>query len=357
MKKLDWYILRKFLGTFFYAIIIMAAISCVIDYSEKVDDFVKHQAPLTEILGYFRNFIPHIVALLYPLFIFIATIFFTSKMAYRSEIIAMLAAGMSFPRLLRPYVIGAVLLGSIFLLFNHWIVPNASRQRLRFEDRYVHETVNYSDKNVHLRLNKNLYVYMQHYDYAANMGYQFTAEKVSGTELLEKITADRASYDSVKKEWRLYNVTIRTNNGLQESLKTEHELTQRFPFAPKDLTSDEDKMFAMTTKQLNAFIAQQETRGVENLNVYYVEKYRRTAQPFSGFILTIIGACIASRKIRGGSGFHLALGIAISAVYIMLMQFSNTFSIKAGLNPFVAVWIPNIIFGGVAWYLYRRHVT
>jgi lipopolysaccharide export system permease protein len=354
MKTLDWYILKKFLGTFFYAIIIMAAISCVIDYSEKVDDFVKHQAPA--ILGYFKNFIPHIVALLYPLFIFIATIFFTSKMAYRSEIIAILAAGVSFPRVLRPYVIGSVLLGIIFLLFNHWIVPNASRQRLRFEDKYVHESVNYSDRNVHLRLNKNQYVYVQHYDYAVNMGYQFTAEMVDGTELLEKIMADRASYDSVKKIWTLYNVTIRTNDGLKESLRKEHMVTREFPFTPKDLLSDEDKMFAMTTPQLNAFIELQETRGVENLNVYHVEKHRRTAQPFSGFILTVIGACIASRRIRGGSGLHLALGIAISAVYIMLMQFSNTFSIKAGLNPFIAVWIPNIIFGGVAWYLYRRQV-
>lgn len=356
MKKLDWYILKKFLGTFFYAIIIMAAISCVIDYSEKVDNFVKHKAPLPAILGYFKNFIPHIIALLYPLFIFIATIFFTSRLAYRSEIIAMLASGMSFTRYLRSYIIGAVFLGFTFLVFNHWLVPIANRDRLHFEDLYTHESVKYSDRNVHLRLSPELYIYMQHYDYTLNMGYQFAAEIVDGIELKEKIMADRASYDSVKKEWRLYNVIIRTNDGLEESLKTEHEAIRVFPFTPKDLYQDDEKVMAMTTPQLERFIEQQHTRGVENLNLYHVERHRRTAQPFSGIILTIIGACIASRKIRGGSGLHLALGIAISAVYIMLMQFSNTYSVKAGMDPFIAVWIPNIVFGIVAVYLYRKQV-
>ncbi len=357
MKKLDWYILRKFIGTFFYAILIMAAISCVIDYSEKVDNFVKYKAPLIAILGYFKNFIPHIVALLYPLFIFIATIFFTSRMAYRSEIIAMLASGMSFSRYLRSYMIGAVFLGTVFFIFNHWLVPIANRDRLHFEDLYTHESVKYSDRNVHLRLSPHLYIYMQHYDYTVNMGYQFAAEIVDGIELKEKIMADRASYDSVNKEWKLYNVTIRTNDSLHESLKTAHEVIREFPFTPRDLYQDDEKIMAMTTPQLERFIEQQHTRGVENLNLLHVEKHRRTAQPFSGIILTIIGACIASRKVRGGSGLHLAVGIAISAFYIMIMQFSNTYSVKAGLNPFIAVWIPNVVFGMVAVYLFRKQTT
>ncbi len=356
IKILDWYILKKFIGTFFYAIIILAAISCVIDLSEKLDDFVKHKAPILAILKYFFNFVPYIVALLYPLFVFIATIFFTSKMAYKSEVIAILASGTSFQRYTRPYVIGGVVLGLLSFSLNHWLVPIANKSRLRFEDKYVHETVGYSDKNVHIRLSRNLYVSMQSYDYLNNMGTSFTATKVNGTELLEKITADRASYDSTKKIWTLYNVTERHNNGLKEELHFDFQTTHSYPFTPKDLHTHDDKMFAMTTSQLNDYIKLQETRSAENLNVYNLEKYRRSSQPVSGFILTIIGVCIASRRIRGGSGFHLALGIVISAVYIMLMQFSSTFSTNAGLSPMIAVWIPNVLFSIVAIVLYRKQI-
>ncbi|XZF15667.1 LptF/LptG family permease [Chitinophagaceae bacterium MMS25-I14] len=356
IKKLDWYIIKKFLGTFFFAIIILAVISCVIDYSEKIDDFVKHKAPFLEILNYFKNFMPYIISLLYPLFIFIAAIFFTSKLAYKSEIIAMLAGGVSFQRFLRPYVIGAAFLGFIALLASHFIVPMANKQRLTFEDKYVHERVSNADQNVHIRLSPTLYVYMQNYDYTSNMGYRFTAETVDGTLLKEKIMADRASYDSVKKIWNLYGVSIRENDSLKEKLEYKPEITRKYGFVPKDLKINEDAMTGMTTPQLLKHIALMKTRGAETLNFYYVELHKRTAQAFAGFILTIIGACISSRKIRGGSGFHLALGIVISAVYIMLLQFSTTFSTKAGLNAFIAVWIPNVIFTGLAYYLYRRQI-
>lgn len=356
IKKLDWYIIKKFIGTFFFAIIILAVISCVIDYSEKVDDFVKHKAPLLEILNYFKNFMPYIASLLYPLFIFIAAIFFTSKLAYKSEVIAMLAAGISFQRFLRPYVIGSFFLGSLSLLVNHFVLPVANKQRLVFEDKYVHEARPSADMNVHLRLSKTQYVYMQSYNNTANMGSGFSAETVEGTELKERLTAERASYDSVKGTWHLFNITIRKNNGLKEDISFASELTKKYAFTPKDLNTDNDIMTAMTTPQLIRKIAVMKTRGAETLNFYYVELHRRTSQPFAGFILTIIGACISSRRIRGGSGFHLALGIAMSAVYMMLMQFSTTFSTKAGLNPLLAVWIPNFIFGAIAIYLYRKQI-
>jgi lipopolysaccharide export system permease protein len=357
MKKLDWYILKKFLGTFIYAILVLAVITAVIDYSEKVDDFVKRQAPGLQVLLYYKNFIPYMVAFLFPLFIFIATIFFTSKLAYKSEIIAILASGVSFPRFLRPYIVGAGILCTVSLLANHWVVPAANKERLAFEDKYVHETTYSSDRNVHLRLSKDLYVYIQSYDYMSNTGYRFTAERINGTELVEKLMAERASYDSVKKAWKLYNVTKRVNKGLNEELTFASEMTQQYgSFTPKDLQADNDIMTAMTTPHLNKVIAREKLRGRENLNQYYVEKHRRTAQPFAGIILTVIGASIASKKVRGGSGLHLALGIVISACYIMAIQFSSTFSTKAGLNPLLAVWIPNIIFGLIAVFLYRRQI-
>ncbi|WP_276131749.1 LptF/LptG family permease [Polluticoccus soli] len=357
MKKLDWYIVKKFLSTFFFAIIILAVIACVIDYSEKVEDFVEKKAPAMAILNYFKNFIPHISALLFPLFIFIATIFFTSKLAYKSEIIAILASGVSFQRFLRPYLIGAGFLCALSLFANHWVVPNANKQRLAFEDKYIHSASIMSDRNVHLRLSKDLYVFVQSYDYTANVGYRFTAEVIEGQLLREKIMAERASYDSVKKIWTLFGVTIRKNDGLKESLDFVPELKKTYPnFKPSDLEEDDAIKEALNTIELDKYIAREKLRGRETLNFFYVEKHRRTAQPFAGFILTIIGVCIASKKVRGGSGLHLALGIVISATYIMAMQLSTTFATKGGLNPLIAVWIPNLIFGVLALYLYRKQI-
>lgn len=356
MKKLDLYIIKKFLGTFFYAIMILAVIACVIDYTEKVEDFVKKNVSTAEILNYFSNFVPHITALLFPLFIFIATIFFTSKLAYKSEIIAILASGTSFQRMLRPYMIASAFLCLISLIANHYIVPAANKERIAFEDKYFHYNALSSDKNVHLRLSEKLFVYIQNYDYVSNLGYRFTAETIEGTHLSEKILADRVSYDSVKKVWNLYDVKIRTNDSLKETLVQKAELTKKFPFTPHDLDEHEAIKDALTTPQLNKYIAREKLRGRESLSFFYVEKHRRTAQPFAGLILTVIGACIASRRVRGGSGLHLAVGIIISAMYIMAMQLTNTFATKSGLDPLLAVWIPNIIFGVLAAYLFAKQV-
>ena len=356
IKRLDLYIIKKFLGTFFYAIMILAIIACVIDYSEKVEEFVKKNVPTSEILSYFSNFVPHITALLFPLFIFIATIFFTSKLAYKSEIIAILSSGVSFQRLLRPYLMAGGFLCLLSLIANHYLVPAANSKRIAFEDKYLHYNAQSSDNNVHLRLTENLYVFIQNYDYASNFGYRFTAETIEGTHMKEKIMADRVSYDSVKHIWKLYGVKIRTNDSLNETFIQQAEMEKKFPFTPHDLDEDEAIKDALTTPELNKYIAREELRGRETLSFFYVEKYRRTAQPFAGLILTVIGACIASRKIRGGSGVHLAFGIVISAMYIMAMQLTNTFATKAGLDPLLAVWIPNIIFGIVATYLFIRQV-
>lgn len=357
MKKIDWYIVKKFWGTFFYAIAILAIIACVIDYSEKVEEFVNKKVPSLEILNYFKNFVPHITALLFPLFIFIATIFFTSRLAYRSEIIAMFATGVSFQRFLRPYIIGGGLLCIGSLIANHTVIPRANKQRLAFEDKYIHYTASVSDRNVHLQLSKNLFVYVQSYEYITNTGYNFTAEVIDGQVIKEKVFAERVSYDSVNRNWKLYNVRTRTFNGLKETLDIQPELIKKYPFKPADLDEDDAIKEALTTAELNTYIAREKLRGRETLSFFYVEKYRRTAQPIAGLILTIIGVCIASRRIRGGSGLHLALGIVISAFYIMALQFTNTFATKAGLDPLIATSLPNIFFGLFALYLYRKQVT
>ncbi len=357
LKQLDIYIIKKFVSTFLFAIMVMAVISCVIDYSEKVDSIMQQKAPFWSVVNYYKNFIPHIVALLFPLFIFIATIFFTSKIAYKSEIIAILAAGVSFERFIRPYLIGGGFLCLVSLVANHWIIPIANKQRIAFEDKYINENnFKSASDNMHLGISKNTYVYLQNYSYASNTGNRFTEEKIEGILLKEKLMAEYVVYDTIKKIWHLHNVVIRTNDSDKESIKRFPEMDKKYPFSPADLNRTDAIKEALTTSELEGYIAREKLHGRENLNFYFVEKHRRTAQPFAGMILTIIGACLASRKIRGGSGLHLALGIIISAVYIMFLQTSTTFSTKANLNPFLAVWIPNFIFAGVAYYLYRRQV-
>jgi lipopolysaccharide export system permease protein len=355
LQKLDVYIIKKFLSTFFFSIMVLAVISCVIDYSEKVDSIVEQKASFWTVMNYYKNFVPHITALLFPLFIFISTIFFTSKIAYKSEIIAILAAGVSFQRFIRPYIIGGAFLCAVSLVANHWIIPVANKQRIAFEDKYINQNnFKYVADNMHFGLSKGDFVYLQNYSYATNTGNRFTEEKIDGTLLKEKMMADYVTYDTVKKIWHLHNIIIRTNDSNKETIRRIPEMEKKYPFVPSDLNRTDAIKEALTTSELDEYVAREKMHGRENLNFYYVEKHRRTAQPFAGFILTIIGACIASRKIRGGSGLHLALGIIISAVYIMFLQTSTTFSTKANLNPFLAVWIPNFIFTFVAYYLYRR---
>ncbi len=357
LKKIDVYIIKKFISTFLFAIMILAVISCVIDYSEKVDSIVAKKTPLLVVLNYYKNFIPHITALLFPLFIFIATIFFTSKIAYKSEIIAILASGVSFQRFMRPYVVGAGFLCFISLIANHWWIPNANKDRIAFEDTYINEgNFKYFSDNMHLGISKGDYVYLQNYSNVTNTGNHFTEEKIDGILLKEKLIADHVSYDTLKRVWHLYNVFIRTNDSVKESISKMPEMEIKYPFAPGDLNRTDAIKEALTTRELNQYVEREKLHGRENLNFFYVEKHRRSAQPFAGFILTIIGACIASRKIRGGSGLHLALGIVISAVYIMFLQTSTTLSTKASLNPFLAVWIPNFVFAIVAYIMYRRQV-
>ena len=355
LKKIDKYILRNFLLTFVFLMLAFSAIAIVIDYTEKVEDFVNKKVPASQILIYFRNFIPYILALLFPIFIFVAVIFFTSRLANRSEIIAMLSSGMSFRRFLRPYVIGSVIISIALLLANHYIIPRANKSRLQFEEKYLWEHAYSKDDNFHMRINPTEYIYMQSYNHESRTGYRFSYEKVEGTFITKKISADRCTYDSVKKQWKLFDAIIRNNQGAKESMVRKPSVFEKFNFDPSDLIERREQKQLMTSPQLNAFIKKEEEKGSEALTEFYIEKYRRTASPFSAFVLSIIGACIASRKVRGGSGIHLAVGLLISAIYILMMQFSTTFAIKGDLHPFIAVWIPNIVFSFVAIYFYKRY--
>lgn len=356
MTKIDWYILRKLIGTFIYSLMILLIISVVIDITEKIDDFIKYHISLHDVIvDYYFGFIPHIAALLFPLFIFISVIFFTSKMAYRSEIIAILSAGVSFRRFLRPYWVGAFLFGGILWLANYWVVPNANRIRTNFENNRIRTPDNeQSQYDRSSRIDSFTYVNFGTYDPNYKSGSNFTLERVDKQTMSVKLKADRITWDSTAKAWRLDYVTVRRMDGLKETWISRQDSILKIPLHPKDLLEVKNLQEAMTTPDLRKYIQREAIRGSEGLNTYWVEYYRRTAAAAAVVILTLIGGIIAAKKVRGGSGLHLAVGIVISASYIILMQFTTVFSTKADLNPLVAVWIPNVLFGGLALYLYRR---
>lgn len=356
MKKIDWYILRKFIGTFVYSLGILLVISVVIDITEKVDDFMKHDLSMWQIITeYYIGFVPHIAALLFPLFIFISVIFFTSKLAYKSEIIAILAAGVSFRRFMRPYWVGAFLFGGLLYLANLWVIPRANKIRTSFEHKYVDrkkdsETI--SDKTI--RIDTITYVTFGYYDPNFKTGSSFTLQKIRGQDVYYKMKAERVAWDSTKKSWKLDFVSERHINGLNETATRKEDSVLKIPLAPSEMIEEKNMQEAMTTAELNRYIKREELRGAENLSTYYVEKYRRGSAGAAVVILSIIGVIMSSRKVRGGSGLHLAIGIVISASYIIFLQFSTVFATKANLNPLLAVWIPNFVFGALAFFLYRR---
>jgi lipopolysaccharide export system permease protein len=280
LKLLDRYIIKNFLLTFVVLLGAFSAIAIVIDLTEKIKDFVSRKVPVIEIVYYFKNFLPFILALLFPIFIFVAVIFFTSRLANRSEIIAMLNSGMNFTRFLRPYVIGAGIISIVLFFANHYVIPRANKSRLQFEEKYLWERKYRKDDNFHMRIGPNEYIYMQSYNPESKTGYRFSYEKVQGTKLIQKITADRITFDSTKKEWKLFDAIARNNNGPFESMIAFPYVYKNFSFKPTDLIERREIKQMMTAPQLNAYIQKELNKGSENLNEYFIEKYRRTAAPW-----------------------------------------------------------------------------
>ena len=360
MKKLDWYILKKFLTVFFFAIFLFAVIAIVIDVSEKTDDFVKSGLSAGEIIThYYFGFIPHIIALLFPLFVFIAVIFFTSKMAVQTEIVAILASGTSYNRWLRPYWIGGILLGSLLWVSNQWIVPKANNIRGSFEAAYVDAHSSYNallqtSTDVYFRMDSFTYAGVYNYDTAYNRGSSFFAYKVEKDKVIYNIRAESIVWDTATKDWQLSEVVERKIFNTKESVSYIPNVHKKYPFKPVDLEKDKYTKDKLTTPQIIRQIKLEEIRGSEGLNELKIERYRRDATPFTVLLLTLIGGIIAGRKVRGGSGSHLALGFAIAALFIITDRFSTIFSTKGNLPPLLAAWIPNMIFVWVVYYLYKK---
>jgi lipopolysaccharide export system permease protein len=355
IKKLDVYILKKFLGTFIYSIAIISVIIIIFDISEKLEGFLKHHAPFKLIVfDYYLNFIPYLVNLFSPLFTFIAVVFFTSRMAARSEIIAILSAGTSFWRLIYPYMLGALLIASMSLYLNHFLIPDANKIRLRFEGTYVNDKSRNNNVNIHKQISPGEFIYMEHFDNFQNIGYRFSMEHISGQTLTYKMMANTITWDSAKKSWRLFDYYIRTiSPDGTVKLKSGMVKDTVLNLNPHDFEEKLEDVKAMNYTELNAYIDKKTMEGSNNIASFKVERDQRTAFPFATFILTIIGVSLSSRKMRGGTGLHLGVGLMIAFSFILFMQISTTFAAGGFISPLISVWIPNFIYGIVAYFMIR----
>lgn len=355
MGILDRYIIKKFLGTFFFSITLIISIAVVFDITEKLDDFIERDAPIKAIIfDYYLNFIPYFANLFSYLFVFISVIFFTSKMASNTEIISILASGISFKRFLLPYFISATVLAILSFYLNNFLIPDANKARLNFEEQYIRNKFVNDEKNIHIQLNDSTYAYFESYNTWADIGYKFSLETIKDGKLTYKLISDHVQWDSTENKWKAKSYFERYINGSKETLVEGWIKDTVLNITPEDFNRRSNSVGTLDYYALNEAIAREKFRGSQMAVYYELEKYGRFASPFATFVLTLIGVSIASRKVRGGIGVHIGFGLGISFAYILFMQVSETFATNGNFNPILAVWIPNITFSVVAIYLLAK---
>ena len=353
-RIIDRYIIGKFLGTFFYAILLLAIVIIIFDISEKIDDFIQKQAPLKAVIfDYYFNFLPFFINKFTALFTFISVIFFTSKMAGNTEIIAILNSGVSFKRLLRPYIFGAAFLSLFSFMLTNFVIPKTIHKMVDFEAKYVKKQNQTNNLNLHMQLEPGTFVYVESFNNISNEGYKFTLEKIApGKGLIYKLEADALKWDTLKRKWSVSNFYERKllPNG-SENIQKGVSRNIKLNVKPEEFNIDADNVMYMNFFELRNFIQKEKIKGSSQVNRYLVEMYQRFAFPFAGIILTLIGVALSSRKVRGGIGLHLGFGIAITFTYILFLQVTTVFARFGEVPPAVAVWTPNVVFGLVALYL------
>ena len=352
---LDIYIIKKFLGTFFFAIGLLMLITIIFDLSEKLDEFMEHNAPVRAIaFDYFLNFIPYFAALIAPLFTFISVIFFTSRMAYNTEVIAILSSGVSFKRLLLPYFIASLVIVVLNIYLNDWVIPRANKERFEFEDKYYHGSVKgFGERNVHKQIEPGIFIFLESYSTLNDYGRKFSIEKFEDGELKSKLLAQDIRWDTIKDKWVLRNYVIRDYTDGDQIITTGTTIDTTLNLTTEEFKRRDNALEALDKRELDDFIENQRLQGSSNVNALLIEKYRRVAGPFSTFILTLIGVSVSSRKVRGGIGMHIALGLLMSTSYLVFQKFSSQFAISGTFSPLVAVWVPNVIFAILALMLYK----
>ena len=356
VRKLDWYIIKKFLGTYFFAIALIISIAVVFDVNENIDKFINNKAPIKAIVfDYYMNFIPYFSNLFSPLFVFIAVIFFTSKLAENSEIIAMFSTGMSFKRLMRPYMISAAFIALLTYGLGAYVIPKGNVTRLDFEDRYKKKKKQEYVRNVQLEVDSGVIAYIERYENYNKTAYRFSLDKFRGKQLVSHLTARSATYDTTSvHKWTLKNYMIRHMDGMKETITKGDRLDSIIKMEPQDFLIMKGQQQTMTSPELKEYITKQKQRGFANIKEFEIEYYQRIAMSFAAFILTTIGVSLSSRKVKGGMGLYLGIGLALSFSYILFQTVSATFAINGNTPPLLAVWFPNILYTFIAIYLYRK---
>ena len=355
IKKLDWYIFKRFLVTFFVAILLIIGIVIIFDISEKIDDFVKNEAPLRAIiLDYYVNFIPYFMNMYSPLFVFITVILFTSRLAANSEIIAILSGGISYHRMMVPYIAASFLIAMLSLGLNLYVIPHANLHRIEFEEQYIKNRTGPKERNIHYQIAPGQFVYVESFSNWNKTAYKFTLESVEDNKLVSKLSAESAQWDTTMKGWKLKKYFLREyTSGLEDKVEYGEKLDTVIALTVDDFRFNEKTVQTLNSKELDQLIDTQKMRGDSNVMYADIEKNTRWALPFSAIILTIMGVALSSKKKRGGIGWNLGIGIALAFSYILFLRFSQMFVYTGLLPPVIALWIPNVLYAIVTGVLYH----
>ena len=356
LKRLGMYIIKKFLGTYIFSISLIMSIAVVFDINENIDRFINNKAPVEAIIfDYYLNFIPYFANLFSPLFVFIAVIYFTAKLAENSEIIAMFSTGMSFKRMMRPYMISAAIISIAAYFLGAYIIPRGNVTRLDFEDKYRKKKKVEYVRNVQLEVDTGVIAYFERYENFNKTAYRFSLDKFEDRKLISHLTARSATYDpDSTHKWTIKNYMIREMDGMHEHIYKGKELDTIIRMEPQDFLIMKGQQQTMTSPELKEYIDKQKQRGFANIKEFEIEYYQRIAMSFAAFILTTIGVSLSSRKMKGGMGLNLGIGLALSFSYILFQTVSSTFAVNGSTPPIIAVWIPNILYTFIAVYLYRK---
>lgn len=354
LTKIDWYIIQRFLGAFLLALGLFTIIIIVFDLSEKIDEFMENKAPFGEVIfNYYVNWVPFLLNLFSPVFVFISVIFFTSKMAQKSEIIAILASGVSYRRLLLPYFLTSVLLAFFSFTLFAWIIPHADKTRVVFENEYIRDRTHYSASQIKTQISPGVIMSIGNFNFSDSAGFKISMEHVVDGKLKSKLYADRLTWNKEEETWTLSKWWSREFIDGMEILSSGAALDTMIPFNPEDFFRKNDDVQMFNLVELDEMIALEEMRGTGNTFFYTTEKYKRFAMPFAIIILTIIGVSVASKKTRGGIGLNLGVGLLLSFTFLVVFQFFLAYGSSGALHPLLAVTIPNLIFGGIAFVMYK----
>lgn len=358
LGRLDRYIMLKFISTYIFLLAIIIIIAVIFDYNENIDKLTQSHASGMKIAQYYCNFVPYFLNLFSPLFVFIAVIFFTSKLADKSEIIAMKSTGMSFRRLLRPYMVTAALIASCTFLLGAYVIPKSNVERVNFRNKYIKKRTDITSiDNIQMQVDTGVVAYITHFDNTTKSGYGFSLDKFVEKKLVSHLTAQTIQYDTLSDHrfsWTLRMYDIRTMKGMREVLEHGEKIDTTILMEPKDFFYVVNQQETLTVPQLREFIERQKMRGAQNMSIFEIEYYKRFATPFAAFILTLIGVCLSSQKRKGGMGISLGSGLALSFAYILFQTVSSSFATNAGMEPWIAVWLPNVIFAFIALGLYIK---